>query len=480
MTKVLLIQPPDPPKTQCLRDHMGMFGILKKGISLIKNDILPPLNLAYSASLLEKNDFEVNLIDAPALEYDIDKTLQEVEKIQPNLVVINSAGVTDFHDMLFARQIKSKTDSIVSVTGPHITLNPENALKYRGIDVVIRGDIEYTVLELSEKLSNFKDIKGIAFKKGKKIITTPRRPLIMGLDKLSFPAFHLLPMKKYRYNLFEKTPFTTILTSRGCPFGCIYCPYPLGYGEVWRGRSVENVLEELIWLKNEYKIKSLLFRDQVATFDMKRSEKIYDGMIKEGLDFEWRCETRVDRVNKRLFRKMKQSGCAAVHFGVESGDPIILKNIGKAGNITVKMIKKVFKDAKEVGLSTVGYFLIGLPGETEETIEKTIQLAKELNADESWFNSPVPYPGTRLHDIAEKNSWILTNDLERYSGTEVVMRNEKLTKKDIEESLKHAKTMFPGKSTHLLKLLFTRRGFVSTITNPKMVLKYAVGRFKDG
>lgn len=480
MTYVLLIQPPDPPKTQSLRDHMGNFGILKKGLSLVRDDILPPLNLAYSASLLEKNGFEVNLIDAPALGYDVKKTLNIVEKVKPDLVVINSAGVTSFYDLHFAEQIKTRADTIVSITGPHLTLNPEIALQKNDIDIVIRGEIEYTVLELSQKLSEFKDVKGIAFKKDNKIIMTPKRPPIVNLDKLPFPAFYLLPMKKYRYSMFKKTPFTTCLTSRGCPFSCIYCPYPHGYGNFWRGRSPENVLDELIWLKNEFKIKSLLFRDQVPTFDMKRAEKIYDGMIKEGLDIEWRCETRVDRVTKKLLMKMKKSGCVGVHFGVESGDPKILKNVGKRGDVSIDLIKKTFKEAKEVGLSVIGYFLIGLPGETKDTIKKTIELAKELNADESWFNSPVPYPGTKLHEIARKKDWILTYDLEKYSGTEVVMRTDDLSEEDIKEALRNAKIMFPGNSTSLLRLFFTKKGFLSTLSNPRMALKYAFSGFRKG
>lgn len=468
----MLIQPPDPPKTQCLRDHMGYFGILKKGISLVKNDILPPLKLAYSASLLEKNGFEVNLIDAPALDYDVKKTLNIVERVQPDLVVIDSAGVTNSYDLYFAEQIKNITNTIVSVTGPHLTINPEIALQKKDIDIVIRGDIEYTILELSQKLSEFKDVKGIAFKKDNKIVLTPKRPPIINLDELPFPAFYLLPMKKYRFNLLKKTPFTTCLTSRGCPFACIYCPYPQGYGEFWRGRTPENVLDELIWLKNEFKIKSLLFRDQVPTFDMKRAEKIYDMMIKEGLDIEWRCETRADRISKELLIKMKKSGCVGVHFGVESGDPKILKNIGK-DNIPIDLTKKIFREAKEIGLSTVGYFLIGLPGETKETIKKTVELAKDLNADESWFNSPVPYPGTKLYEIAKKNNWILTDDFEKYSGTEVVMRTDELSEDDIKEALRNAKIMFPGTSTNLLRLFFTKRGFLSTVSHPKMALKYA-------
>lgn len=478
MTDLLLVQPPNPPNTQILRDHMGMFGILKKGISLMKNDVLQPLNLAYSASLLEKNGFDVNIIDASAMGYDYEKTLKEIKKENPRLIILNISGVSNDLDLDFSTRIKEFVESKVAVTGPHLTLMPETALKRNNIDFVILGEIEYTVLELSKNLDGFKKINGIAYKKEDKIIRTPNRPFITNLDELPFPAFHLLPMEKYCYSILEKRPFTTILTGRGCPHQCIYCPYPLGYGNFWRGRSVENVLEEMRLLKEEFKIKSLLFRDQVPTFDMKRAEKLYDSMIKEKFDFEWRCETRIDKVSKILMEKMKKSGCVGVHFGIESGDPVILKKIGKDCNINLNLIKKHFKEAKEIGLSTVAYFLIGLPGETKESIEKTFKLAEELKADDTWFNVPAPYPGTKLHEIAKKENWILTEDWSRYSGREVVMRTDKLSEKEIKEMLEKAKLKYSNESQNLFKLFFNFRGMKVAIRNPRPIMGYLIKRIQ--
>jgi len=469
MSDILLVQPPDPPNTQILRDHMGMFGILKKGISLIKNDILPPLNLAYSASLLEKNGFNVNIIDASTMDCDYEKTLKEVKKESPKLTIINISAVSSDFDLNFSERIKEFVDSKIAVTGPHLTLMPEIALKRKNIDFVIFGEIEFTILELSKNMDNVKRIEGIAYKKRNKIVKNPKKPFITNLDELPFPAYHLLPMKKYCYNILEKRPFTTILTSRGCPYNCIYCPYPLGYGNFWRGRSVENVLEEMRLLKEKFKIKSLLFRDQVPTFDMKRAEKIFDGMIKEKFDFEWRCETRIDKISKTLMEKMKKSGCVGLHFGVESGDPVILKKIGKPGDVSLSLIKKRFKEAREIGLSTVAYFLIGLPGETKDSIEKTFKLVEELEADYNWFTVPVPYPGTKLYEIAKRENWILTEDWSRYSGREVVMRTNELSEGEIEEMLMKAKLKYSS-SRDFFKSFFNLRSMSIALKNSRTVI----------
>jgi len=476
MSKIILVQPSDPAMTQILRDHMGKFGIIQQSLTTLQYDLLPPLDLAYSASLLENKDHEVSIIDSPSLGLDSSQVLNRIINGNPDLIIINTSGVSINEDLDFAENVKKTTNKLVAVTGMYVSLFPEVALQ-RGIDLVIRDEIEYTILELSQKTTNFDNIKGLCYMKNGSIVKSPKRPINRNLDELPFPSYHLLPMKNYRYHLLKKRPFTTVLSSRGCPFGCIYCPYPLGYGNIWRGRTSENVLEELRLLVEKFDIKSILFRDQVFTYDMKRAEKICDGIIQDGLDIEWRCETRVDRLPKNLMYKMKEAGCKGVHLGIESGDPEILKRIAKVG-VTVDLIKKVFKDAKEVGLETVAFFMLGLPGETRESISKTFSLAKELGSDITWFTAAVPIPGTKLYDLAEKKGWIITKDLKRYSGREVVMRTDNLTEQDIKNALIEAKIMFSGSAASLIKKGFSRKGISLVLSNPKKVMKYVFSKFK--
>jgi len=476
MSKIVLVQPPDPSGTQILRDHMGKFGIVQQSLSRLQYDLLPPLDLAYSAALLEKKGHEISIIDSPALGLDSSRVLHRIINENPDLIVISTSGVSVDEDLGFAEIIKKETDKLVAVSGLYISLFPEFALR-RGVDLVIRDEIEYTTLTLSQNLSNFDDIKGLFYMKNGSIVQTPKRSIIKNLDELPFPSYHLLPMENYRYHLLKK-PFTTVLSSRGCPFGCIYCPYPLGYGDIWRGRSPENVLAELKLLVEKFNIKSVLFRDQVFTYDMKRAEKICDGIIQEGLDIEWRCETRVDRLSKNLMNKMKEAGCNGIHLGVESGDPKILKSVAKLG-LTIDSIKKVFRDAKEVGLETVAFFMIGLPGETKESISKTFKLAKELKSDITWFTAAAPVPGTKLYELAEKKGWILTKDWKKYSGREVVMRTDNLTEHEIKNALNDAKIMFSSSGMSLIKKGFSRKGISLALSNPKKVMKYVFSKFKS-
>lgn len=474
--KITLIQPPDPEGTVVLRDHAGNFGILEKKASVIRYDIFPPLDLAYSAALLEKNGFDVSIIDSPTLNLDRSRILREVVRKNPNLIIVNTSGVTVSNDLDLASWLKRTLDiETVAITPAYL---PENVLKEKGIDIFVRGEIEYTILELCQKYPDIKGIKGIFYKEDGNFFNNPKRPLIENLDELPLPAYHLLPMKEYSFHMFRGKSFSTVMASRGCPFCCMYCPYPLGYGDVWRGKSPENVLAELRMLKEEYKIESVLFRDQVFNFIPERTEKICDEMIKQHLDMDWRCECRADLLSKELMMKMKKAGCAGVHMGVESGDPVILKKIAKTG-LSIARIKEVFNEAREIDLETVAFFMIGFPGETKESISKTFKLARELKAKQAWFCSVVPYPGTKLCKLAERKGWILTKNLEEYTGRTVVMRNDSLTEDDIRNAVDTANIMFSKDNAQILKTIFSLQGVSSVLLDPKKAVKFTLGRFTN-
>jgi len=464
MGKVILVQPSDPSGTRILRDHMGRFGVKS-----FKYDLLPPLDLAYSASLLEKNEFEVEIVDCQASGLKKSKAIKKISKKSPDLIIVNTSGISASNDLDFANQLKISTDALVGIIGPYISHYSENVFSKK-IDVVISGEIEYTILDLAKKIP-LKEIKGISFKKNGKIIRNHNQELITNLDELPFPAYHLLPMKKYSYWYLPKMPFTTFQSSRGCPFKCIYCPYSLDSNSVWRFRSVENVLSELKLLKEKYKIKSILFRDQIFTFNMKRAEEICNRISKEGLDFEWRCETRADCLSKDLMVKMKDAGCVGVHMGVESGDQNLSKNIAKIG-LSLDKVKEVFSYAREIGLNTRAFFIIGLPGETKETIQKTFEFARELKANDYFFNSATPFPGTKLYEIAEKKGWITDKNWEKFAVDEAVMRNENLTGDEIRYFTQMANKEFGGMKINDIKTIINRRSLEVALSEPKLAVKY--------
>jgi len=466
MNKIILIQPPDPAGTRILRDHMGRFGVKS-----FKYDLLPPLDLAYSASLLEKNGFEVEILDCPASNLKKSKAVKKISKRYPDLIIVNTSGISASNDLDFANELKIATDAFVGVIGPYINYYHGNVFS-NNIDVVIRGEIEYTILELAKKIPLNK-IKGITFKKDDKIIKNPDRELIRNLDELPFPAYHLLPMKKYSYWYLPKTPFTTFQSSRGCPFGCIYCPYTVGFGDIWRGRSVENILSELMLLKEKYKIKSVLFRDQIFTLNMKRAEEICDKISKEDIDIEWRCETRADCLSKNLMIKMKNAGCVGIHMGIESGDSDLSKTIAKAG-LNLDRVKENFHYAREIGLNTRAFFIIGLPGETRETVKKTLEFAREIKANDYLFNSVTPFPGTKLYEIAERKGWIVDKNWEKFVVDEAVMRNDSLTEDEIRYFVKTANEEFSRMRINNVQTVFNRRGLKVALSEPKLVARYVL------
>ncbi len=479
MTTVVLIQPPDPEDMIVLRDHAGKFGIVEKKTSLVRYDKLPPLDLAYSAALLEKNGFDVSIIDSPTLDLEKSKILKETMNKNPDLIFVNTSGASVSNDLDFASWLKNKSG--VETVALTQVFSPEDVLRKKDIEIFVRGEVEYTILELCQKYPDIKKINGVFFKRGDEFFYNPKRFLIKNMDELPFPAFHLLPMGKYSHHMFKRKNFTTVQTSRGCPFGCIYCPYPIGYGNIWRGKSPENVLNELKILAEEYKVKSILFRDQVFNFFPKRTEKICDGIIKEGIDITWRCEARVELLSKKFMKKMKQAGCAGVHLGVESGDPVILNKIAKGGvsETHIRKLKKVFSDAREIGLETVAFFMIGFPGETKKSISKTFDLARDIKANRAWFCSVVPYPGTKLYELAERKGWLLTRDIRNYTGRSVVMRTDCLTGEEIKKAVDAGNFMFSKDDARFWKTIFSLKGISSAFLDPKKALKFTLGRFTN-
>ncbi|MEM2292083.1 MAG: radical SAM protein [Nitrososphaerota archaeon] len=433
--KTILIEPPLPPGMWVTRDQAGKFGTLAPPKTLF-----PPLDFAYAGAVLEKNGLEFEIIDAPALNLDVKGLLQRISNTRgPSFVVVNTSALTLTYDLSVINVIKKKMrDSIIGVTGALPSVLPKVVLDNSSADIAISGEVEFLILELLKALENdcLKSVRGVAYKEDETIIANPIQQLNLNLDCLPFPAYHLLPINRYYYAELPKKPFVTMLSSRGCPYGCMYCPYPILYGNLWRARSVENVIDELCYLVDRFKVKSVLFKDQVFTFDMERTKEICDSIIDHKINIQWACETRVDKLSEKLLLKMKKAGCVRLHLGVESGDPEVLSAIGKKG-LNIDLIKRIFKAARNIGIKTTAFFIIGLPGETRLSIWKSYKLAMELDADRVQFTIITPYPGTKLYEIAEKKGWILCKKTSKYTLRNVVMQTDKLSEQDLAKAKKY-------------------------------------------
>jgi radical SAM superfamily enzyme YgiQ (UPF0313 family) len=369
--------------------------------------VCPPLGLAYLAASLQKSNYQVTILDYSLEKFSKENLLKIIK--EKNISIIGLTAVTpNIKETLFlANLIKKKfPKKIIILGGPHATLQAEKILKTTGsIDYILRGEGEIRLPKLIEyilKKECPENLAGLTFRKNNQIINTPEADFISNLDNLPFPARELLDIQKYSKHLFSvRKPATTILTSRGCPYHCIYCSKPIT-GSKFRARSPENVVSEIELLKNKYNIKEIIFYDDTFTLDKERVLKICQSMIEKKLGIQWKCETRVNLVDEELLKLMKKAGCYLIAYGIESGSQKILDILKK--NITLSQIERSIKITKEAGIDVLGYFMLGIPGENEKDIQKTINFAKKLNIDYAQFSIATAYPETELYQIAKSQN----------------------------------------------------------------------------
>ncbi|MDI6902782.1 MAG: radical SAM protein [Methanocellales archaeon] len=394
--------------------------------------LYPPIELAYIAAVLRESDNQVMLLDAVAENAKIGDVLRDMELFTPDLVVVSCGTPTIFSDIETARSIKKEFPSVkILFYGSHATALPSEILRQE-IDFVAIGEPELTIKELVEKRLEPENVNGLAYKKDK-IIINPTRALIQNLDILPFPARDLLKNELYRLP-YGRIPCTVVQSSRGCPFRCIFCTSMLVYGNKFRARSAESLLNEFKHLQEDLGIREVFFLDDTFTFDMERVEKFCDLLIESDIDISWSFQSRVDKVDKKLLRKMKDAGCYLAGFGVESGSQKILDSLRKG--ITLGQVRESFKNARDVGLSTGGFFIFGSPGETKEDIEKTVKLALELKPDLVKTSIMTPLPGTELFVNLDKEGKLLTKDWSKYEFTSSYVIKSNLKEDEIKDELK--------------------------------------------
>jgi magnesium-protoporphyrin IX monomethyl ester (oxidative) cyclase len=292
---------------------------------------------------------------------------------------------------------------------------PELVLSDPAVDYVVIGEGEETIIDLIDCLEGNKDIStldGISYKEKGKVKIIPKTKFIEDLDKLPFPARHLLNMEKYfgleaSHGHRKKKRFSPIVTSRGCPAGCTFCSAHRVWGRKFRARSAENVVAEMKHIKEKYGIEEIMFEDDNTTLNVQRAEKIFDLMIKEKLNFAWDTPNGIAAwtLNERLIDKMKESGCYKINLALESGSQYVLNNIIKKP-LNLEKVKPFAKYAKKIGLD-VGIFLImGLPGETESQMKESFKLAAELGIWHPFVSVATPYPGSELYDTCLKRGYL--------------------------------------------------------------------------
>jgi radical SAM superfamily enzyme YgiQ (UPF0313 family) len=401
--------------------------------------LFPPIGLSYLAAVLEQNGFEVKVIDCPACGFTHENLKQELSAFSPDLIGVASMTATVPSALRAARTAKEACpESKVIIGGPHATFADTQILtEEKAVDIVVRGEGEMTLLELAQNgadPASLPETKGLTFRSNGQIVRTPNRPFIEDLDALPRPAYHYVPMDKYR--IYGKI-FLPIMTSRGCPFQCSFCVASQMFGAKFRARSPKNVVDELEWLKTEYGAEGISFHDDTLTLDKRRIIDICDEMIARKINLPWGCQTRVDTVSEEVLAKMHRAGCNEVSFGVESGCQRILDAVHK--KFELSQAEKAIKWAKKEGLFVAVSTIIGYPGETKETMRQTADLMRRIEPDDAWLCIATPYPGTELRALVEKMGWKMTDDWTKYNTMNPIYENPTLPS---EEYTKMRKTFY--------------------------------------
>jgi anaerobic magnesium-protoporphyrin IX monomethyl ester cyclase len=375
-----------------------------------------PLGLATIGAVLLKAGHEVKVFDA-AIEKRNLKSIFQKNKF--DLIGLSATTPLIKNAWELATVIKKISKAPIVIGGPHVSALSDESLEQKGIDFVVRGEGEETILEICEMILGKRkkeQILGLSYKNKGKIVHNPARPLIKNLDDLPFPAYHLFKVEKYsitqplRDRQTDKARAFYIMTSRGCPYGCVYC-YKGICGRSWRPKTAERVVEEWEYLVRDLRATEIGVQDDVFNLNRVRAMKICDLLIKKGLNnVPWITNNgiRADKVDLELLKKMKEAGCKRVAFGVESGSQKILDKIKK--QLTLSQIEKAFKLAKKVDLEIMGFFMFGNLDENDKTMEQTIKFAIKLNPDIAHFSIATPFPGAPLYEEILKNGQLLNTD----------------------------------------------------------------------
>jgi radical SAM superfamily enzyme YgiQ (UPF0313 family) len=404
-----------------------------------------PMGLLYLAGVLESNGKEVQILDLLVSKYSKEKIKNKLEEYQPDIVGVTCVTMNYPIASDILKYCKSVNKDIITIIGgPHVTFAAlETLTEAPWIDIVVRGEGELTLMDIvnGKKLA---DIDGIAYRdKNDGIKLTRARHLIENLDELPLPARHLFQLSRYH----ALDVHASLITGRGCPFSCIFCVGSKMGGRRVRYRNPKLVVDEVEQALTVYGFTKVNFEDDLLTLNHKHLYAICDEIIARGLKFKWSAFSRVDTVNPEMLRKMKESGCTHLLYGIESGNQHILDTAKK--KITLDKIRDAVKMAKEADIQILASFIVGLPGETKETLQQSLQFAQGLGVPYG-FHVLSPFPGTEVREKAnEYGIEILTNEWLKYDCNTAVTRTKEAGPKEIYQFIREYNEVIKRVLNHL-------------------------------
>ncbi len=464
-----------------------------------------PLGLMYIAAVLEKSAYKTEILEAFMTDDPFrkegntiivgmpsDRIKQQIQECKPDIVGIAGPFTCQIEHALKISSLAKDVDSsiLTVVGGPHVTVMPKEFLDVaKNVDIAVMGEGEYSMLEIAKHFEGKKqlqDILGIAYRQNGEVIVNSPRPFITDLDELPYPAYDHVNMEQYLspkkigYRSFRNRAISMI-TSRGCPYNCCFCSVHLHMGREFRAHSANYVLNHIQYITEKFKVKNIFFEDDNLTFDLARFEAICDGIIEKKIKIGWETPNgvRADCLDLNLLQKMKKSGCQSVFFGVESGDQQILSNV-ICKSLDLNRVLEVAKIAREIGLKTGGFYIIGFPGEKKENMQRTVDFALKLKRDfdvgmHLFFATP-SY-GTRLYDeckakgyIKEDLSWSSFAEARQSKGMPLISTDD-FTPVEVKEIA--AKALEEYKKLSLINHIRNPRKTLKTVFDqPQLIVKY--------
>jgi radical SAM superfamily enzyme YgiQ (UPF0313 family) len=426
--KVLLLNPPTIDEKQFIREgrctqEQGVWATL-----------WPPLSLATIGAVLEEDGRTVKIVDCPAQEISWHGLTQVITTFLPDVVIWSTGTPSIQSDLSLAAVVKGCNNRIATaVFGTHVTVFDKQSLEsFPELTYIIRNEPEMTVRDLVRSLaegSPLEGVSGLTFRSETgAVVANPSRPFIEDLDSLPLPSWHLLDLNRYRLPLKGKG-FLMVAPLRGCPFNCSFCTCQTYYGKRLRKRSLESVIKEIEHGIEQFGIRDFFFWAETFVVDKDYVEQLCSAIIERGLSIAWTSNSRVDTVDLPLLRLMAQAGCWMISFGIESGSQDVLDESHKG--TTPEQAFKAVSAAHEVGIKTVGHFILGLPGETRESLEDTIEYARKLHLDLAQFYCAVPFPGSRLYERALQEGWIAHPDFKTFNQDHALMRLPTITPEEV-------------------------------------------------
>jgi radical SAM superfamily enzyme YgiQ (UPF0313 family) len=441
--QIIIINPPNPPNYTANRDSMGGFGQLYPPGA----GVFPPLDVPYIAGYLAEKTIPIEVLEAQGLDLSCEQlknrvaTIAETNAESQTLAVVRTSIPTLDWDLVVCAELKKITGDIaIAVYGPVVSQVLRRLKQEKDLDYILIGEPEETIYEIA--LGKPKtEISGLCYRDHNGWIEKAPGPFLKDLDRRPFPKWELLPYARYmlpKSSTINSVPFLPMLTSRGCPFGCHYCPYPVGQGVQWRYRSPKNVVDEIEHLINDLGVGYIIFRDPLFTFRQDRVTEICRLIRQRKLTFKWKCETRIDCLNEETLRAMASAGCDGINFGIENPDIEIQTGSGRKP-IPKSTIIEIRTLCRKLGINTFCFFIIGLPGDSVHSILETIEFAIRLRPDWAQFTAASPFIGTKLHDWAVAHMLISEDECTYVNSHQAQIGNENLTKDQVQTLLRYAK-----------------------------------------